>query len=71
MKTNYGELTVDEVRQADKDRVVILSVSATEDHGSHMPLDTDTVLGMAIAKGAVDSETNRSSPGKRALNHGL
>ncbi|MBC7283092.1 creatininase family protein [Hoeflea sp.] len=52
MKTNYGQLTIDEVRDADKDRVVILSVSATEDHGSHMPLDTDTVLGMAVAEGA-------------------
>ena len=52
MKTSYGQLTVDEVRDADKDRVVILSVSATEDHGPHMPLDTDTVLGMAVAEGA-------------------
>ena len=52
MKTSYGQLTIDEVREADKDRVVILSVSATEDHGSHMPLDTDTVLGMAVAEGA-------------------
>ncbi|MBV1866271.1 MAG: creatininase family protein [Rhodobacteraceae bacterium] len=52
MKTSYGQLTVDEVRNADKDRVVILSVSATEDHGPHMPLDTDTVLGMAVAEGA-------------------
>lgn len=51
MKTAYGQLTVDEVRSADKDRVVILSVSATEDHGPHMPLDTDTVLGMAVAEG--------------------
>jgi len=52
MKTSYGQLTVDEVRNTDKDRVVILSVSATEDHGPHMPLDTDTVLGMAVAEGA-------------------
>ena len=52
MKTSYGQLTVEEVREADKDRVVILSVSATEDHGNHMPLDTDTVLGMAVAEGA-------------------
>lgn len=47
----YGKLTWEEVRDADKDRVVILSVSATEDHGPHMALDTDTVLGMGIAEG--------------------
>jgi len=54
MKTQYGQLNVDEVREADKDRVVILSVSATEDHGPHMPLDTDTVLGIAVANGAAE-----------------
>ena len=71
MQTNYGELTVDKVLEADNDRVVILFVSATEDHNSHMPLDTDTVLGMAVVKGVADSETNRSSPGKRILNYGF
>jgi creatinine amidohydrolase len=55
MTTTYGHLTWEEVRDADKDRVVILSVSATEDHGPHMPLDTDTVLGMAIAKGVAEA----------------
>lgn len=51
MTTEYGKLTWHQVRDADKDRVIILSVSATEDHGPHMPLDTDTVLGMAVAEG--------------------
>lgn len=51
MTTTYGHLTWEDVRDADKDRVVILNVSATEDHGPHMPLDTDTVLGMAVANG--------------------
>lgn len=51
MTTTYGHLTWENVRDADKDRVVILNVSATEDHGPHMPLDTDTVLGMAVANG--------------------
>jgi creatinine amidohydrolase len=51
MTTAYGKLTWKEVRDIDKDRVVILNVSATEDHGPHMPLDTDTVLGMAVAEG--------------------
>jgi len=55
MTTTYGHLTWEEVRDADKDRVVILNVSATEDHGPHMPLDTDTVLGMAIANGVAQA----------------
>jgi creatinine amidohydrolase len=54
MTTDYGKLTWEEVRDADKDRVVILNVSATEDHGPHMPLDTDTVLGMAVANGVAE-----------------
>ncbi len=51
MSADYGKQTWEEIRDADKDRVVILNVSATEDHGPHMPLDTDTVLGMAVANG--------------------
>ena len=54
MTTEYGKLTWQDVRDADKDRVVILNVSATEDHGPHMPLDTDTVLGMAVANGVAE-----------------
>ena len=48
MTAEYGKLTWEDVRDADKDRVVILNVSATEDHGPHMPLDTDTVLGSGL-----------------------
>lgn len=53
--TDYAKLTWPEVRDADKDRVAILNVSATEDHGPHMPLDTDTVLGMAVANGVAEA----------------
>jgi creatinine amidohydrolase len=55
MTAQYGHLTWEDVRDADKDRVVILNVSATEDHGPHMPLDTDTVLGMAVANGVAQA----------------
>lgn len=58
MTTTYGHLTWEDVRDADKDRVVILNVSATEDHGPHMPLDTDTVLGMAVAEGVAKATTD-------------
>lgn len=47
----YAKLTLEEVRDADKDRVVILPVGATEDHGPHMALDTDTLLVGNIADG--------------------
>ncbi len=52
--TDYGKLTWEEVRDADKDRVIILTVSATEDHGHHLPLDTDTVLGTSVAEGVAE-----------------
>ncbi|PKP71276.1 MAG: hypothetical protein CVT82_03425 [Alphaproteobacteria bacterium HGW-Alphaproteobacteria-4] len=58
MTTTYGHLTWEQVRDADKDRVVILNVSATEDHGPHMTLDTDTVLGMAVAEGVAAAAPN-------------
>ena len=48
MKPEYGKLTWEEVRDSDKDRVVILPVAATEDHGPHMALDTDTLLATRI-----------------------
>ena len=50
----YADMTLEQIRACDKDRIVILPVSATEDHGPHLPLDTDTVLGMAVAQGAAD-----------------
>jgi creatinine amidohydrolase len=53
MTTTYGLLTWADVRDADQGRVVILNVSATEDHGRHLPLDTDTVLVMASANGVL------------------
>jgi len=55
MKTQYAKLTWEEVRDADKDRVIILPVGATEDHGPHMALDTDTLIGTRIAEGVAES----------------
>ena len=51
METEYAKLTWEEVRDSDKDRVIILPVAATEDHGPHMALDTDTLIGTRIAEG--------------------
>lgn len=54
MTTEYAQLTWEEVRAADKDRVILLNVSATEDHGPHLPLDTDAVIGQAILEGVAE-----------------
>jgi creatinine amidohydrolase len=46
----YADLKWPEVKQAvAEDRVVVLSVGSTEDHGYHLPLDTDAFIGWSIA----------------------
>jgi creatinine amidohydrolase len=50
VKTLYGKFTWPEIRDVDKDRVVILPVGAMEDHGPHLPLDTDNLIVSEIAK---------------------
>lgn len=44
MNPRYDKNTWEEIRDGDKDRVAILPVAATEDHGPHLPLDTDTLI---------------------------
>jgi creatinine amidohydrolase len=44
MNPIYDKNTWAEIRDGDKDRVAILPVAATEDHGPHLPLDTDTLI---------------------------
>lgn len=44
MKPIYDKNTWQEIRDGDKDRVAIVPISATEDHGPHLPLDTDTLI---------------------------
>ncbi len=55
MKTRYDKHTWPEIKAADKDRVVILPVGATEDHGPHMVLDTDTLIVTRIAEGVAQA----------------
>ena len=40
-KVLYGEMTWAEIRDLDKDRVVLIPVGTLEDHGLHLPIDTD------------------------------
>jgi creatinine amidohydrolase len=44
MSALYGKYTWPEIKTIDKDRVVILPVGAMEDHGPHLPLDTDNLI---------------------------
>jgi creatinine amidohydrolase len=44
---------------AGQDKVVIISIGHTEQHGYHLPLSTDTIIVDAIAQGIVDA-----APGK-------
>lgn len=52
----YGEHTWPELRElAERDDVVVVIPAATlEDHGHHLPIDTDVRLIEAIARGAVE-----------------
>ena len=49
----YGRLSWPEVRDAVRDeRVPIVPVGTLEDHGPHLPIDTDVTLVEAICRGA-------------------
>jgi creatinine amidohydrolase len=60
-RTAYGEHTWLELRElAQRDDIVIVIPTATlEDHGYHLPIDTDVRLIEAIARGAVERFNQR------------
>ena len=50
-----AEMTWEEVRDAIAEGYgVILMVGSTEQHGPHLPLATDTLLSLAVAKGVAE-----------------
>jgi len=51
--TRLGALTTAEVGD---DRVLLLPLGSTEQHGPHLPLDTDTVIAVAVAAGAAERD---------------
>ena len=56
----FGELTWEDVAALDRSRAVpILPVGATEAHGPHLPLETDVIIAMAMARAAA-SELERA-----------
>jgi creatinine amidohydrolase len=62
-KYRYGEMTWREVRDAAAaGRVAILPVATIEDHGHHLPIDTDVVLCTTVCeRGAASSQKSACS----------
>ncbi len=53
-KYKYGEMTWPQVAQAAKEaRVAVLPVATIEDHGRHLPIDTDLFLCTSVCEAAV------------------
>ena len=66
MKYRYAEMTWPEVKEAaTQERVAVLPVACIEDHGYHLPVDTDVVLCTGICERAVAAILKRSSPRPR------
>ena len=60
-KSHYGELTWPEVKDAIEARkVAVVPVATLEDHGRHLPIDTDVRLCIAACERAVDSAADRA-----------
>jgi creatinine amidohydrolase len=65
MEVEWRKLRADELRDAAKQgAIVILPIGAIEQHGPHLPVETDTLIGEAIALGTARRLTER---GERAL----
>ena len=57
-----AEMTMTQFARARrKKRTVIIPLGSTEEHGPHLPLDTDTIIAREIARRAAE-DTGRSSP---------
>jgi creatinine amidohydrolase len=57
----YGRLTWPEVSRAvQEDRVPIVPIGTLEDHGPHLPIDTDVTLVTAICRGAAEQLSDQT-----------
>jgi creatinine amidohydrolase len=71
MKHRYGEMTWLEVRDAARSgRVAVVPIATIEDHGHHLPVDTDLVLCEAVCEAAVAAAPDRALL-VPAINHGF
>ncbi len=62
-RTAYGEHTWLELRELSRcpDLVVVIPTATLEDHGYHLPIDTDVRLIEAVARGAVERFNRRGA----------
>ena len=61
MKYRYGEMTWPEIAQAAAaQRVAVLPIATIEDHGLHLPVDTDVLLCTAVCEAAVAAAPDRA-----------
>lgn len=69
-KYRYGEMTWPEVKvAADEGRLAVVPVATIEDHGPHLPVDTDLLLCNAVTEEAVSRARDRAVV-IPAINHG-
>lgn len=50
MVIRYEELTWEEIRDLDKDRVAVFPIATIEDHGPHLPVGTDAIIGEVLCE---------------------
>jgi creatinine amidohydrolase len=61
MKYRYGEMTWPEIKDAaTQDRVAVVPIATIEDHGLHLPIDTDLRLCSAVCEEAVSRGAERA-----------
>ena len=71
MKYRYGEMTWPEIKEAAQARrVAVLPVATIEDHGLHLPVDTDLFLCANVCEMAVSRAAERAVL-VPAINHGF
>jgi creatinine amidohydrolase len=69
-KYHYGEMTWPEVKEAaSQNRVAVVPIAVLEDHGPHLPIDTDLRLCNAVCEAAVSRASDRAVL-VPAINHG-
>lgn len=70
MKYRYGEMTWPEIREAAAaERLAVVPIATIEDHGHHLPVDTDLLLCTAVCELAVERAKDRAVL-VPAINHG-
>lgn len=61
MKYRYGEMTWPEIREAAvSGRLAVIPMATIEDHGHHLPVDTDLLLCTAVCERAVQRARDRA-----------